>query len=241
MEKLLSFLISTIIFGFAGGYALAEEPSPPDPPEFTLFGTQYFREADVSGMQGRVIEIKSEPQSCEDIIWQGKLILDQSATWLQFRKQGIRRIQSKDLVFFQYTGFKFFIPYKEKRPNSVVFYDPFELMGYLYVIHKFKNCRADIAKSLVFVWPFGDTFPPNSKHEIQFMRKEEDRYLYLESIQGYPTDIYFCRNQIPAKKLDHLRQQLHLLDRYERQEFSDTFRNYTQTRERICGESLLKS
>lgn len=238
MRRSFYFALVAMLFTF---YISSDSSAQVQPEGYDFFGNQYYRELPPQPVGGRVIEIHSEPKTCDDIAWQAKLILDRSERWLRFRRQGIRRIQSEDLVFYQYTGQRFYIPYRQVRPEGIVFYDPFEILGYLYVLRHFKKCDSKREKALHLTWPFLNSFPPNTPRHIQFIKKVEDRFLYLESRQGYPTDIYYCSKEMSAKQIEQLTNQLHTVNRFNREEGSEPFRNYTQTRERICGESKIKS
>src|SRR4051812_49308615 len=110
--------VSATIFLVMGFFS----PAVADDHTVYFYGkTQYEIRYD-SGLGSRTIIISAQPTTCEDYAWQAKLIMDQSGDWLGFRELGKRRIESKNLVFFQYQGLNFRMPYRE-HGNQSYYYD----------------------------------------------------------------------------------------------------------------------
>ena len=198
-------------------------------------GTTYENKFDLVN-SGRVVIINKEPTTCNQFVWQAKLIEDQSQNWLAFRQASLRRISAKDLVFFQFKGLSFRIPYSDNEPKNTIFYDPYELLGYLFIRFKENKCGK---KKLDYQpdWPFGKTMPPATNVSILPFSIEKSPYQYLESLGGYPTDVYFCKKKVSAADLEYLQTQLKQVYHAKRLEDSGLFRKFTKLRESICGES----
>lgn len=212
-----------------------------------LYGSTTFEVRNDSGTGGRTVILSHLPADCEAIGWQAKLVFDQGEAWLGHRQAGRRRIEASDLVFFQYRGLKFRMPYEAAATNSapnaaattaetIHYYDPFELLGFLFASWQNRNCGE---KKVPYKpdWPFGHRALPLTPAAITFVGAAKGRRMYAESFQGYATDVYFCKRKIPEAALADLERRLALVKASNRIEDSAVFREYTKLREAVCGES----
>lgn len=226
----------TLLFALTIPLAAAAGDSDSGSGTLFLYGAVKFEVRSDLGSGGRVVVIDSPGAGCEDLAWQAKLVLDQSETWISQRRAGLRRIAARDLIFFQYKGLRFRMPYEAPDTDVIHFYDSFELLGFLHARWKAGNCgRAK--PPFIPAWPFGTREWPDDEAAITFTGLHKGRRLYVESFRGHPTDVYYCKKTMAEPELGKLRQKLLGVKASRRIEDSASFREYTEAREAVCGES----
>lgn len=201
-----------------------------------FYGSTEYESVPDSGTGAHTILINHTPANCEEVAMQAKLVQDKSSTWLDRRAAGLRRIEAKDLVFFQYKGLGFRLPYVEREEGATFYYDPFELLGYLFVRFHALGCAK---RKLTYSpeWPFGIVPIPDDDARISPIGRRKGRFTYVESFRGFPTDVYYCRKALSDADIAVLSRRLREVKAQRRIEDSAPFRDYTATRENLCGEA----
>lgn len=191
---------------------------------------------------GKVMFYQSPPKSCKNIREQAETTLQLSKEWIEKRKKGNRRMDSGQLIFFQFEQDPLRQEFSDKmkaKKNQVikeVYYDPFEFLGYLYQQSLHMNCE-DSNGWKEPKWPFRGFEIPYDEIEVKFLKNEQDRFVYVESNKGVVTDLYFCKNKLSAKNIQKILDRLRDVFDDGRQEDTKSFKDFTKYREELCGES----
>ena len=180
------------------------------------------------------IMLPSAHVNCKDLTADARLIFTSSAAWRKERSDGHRRAGSRNIVFYQYADHSMQLPYAVRGRQDLL-YDPFESLGFIYGTAKELSC-GNVLPAEFPEWPWGATVPPGSGSAITALGKLNGRSLYLESDEGFVTDVYYCSTKLTAGELDVLGAKLKTLYHFGRLERTSYFLDYQQLRESYCAE-----
>jgi hypothetical protein len=175
--------------------------------------------------------------SCAEISALAEDVLARASTWIADRKTGVKRLVADHMAFFQHK--ETCTPRESGRLSCGIYYDAFEFLGILHKKARQQNCANDKAWKKP-AWPWDDSIVPELAPKITPLPKAGNLSRYLETMEGFVTDLYFCPKEIPAAELQSLNGMLAKLTRQSRLEESDDFKAFTDAREKACGESDVK-
>lgn len=203
----------------------------------SFYGNQTFQ-SNRAANGHRTVLINQAPKSCADLAWQSKIVFDESNTWLAMRARGQRRARSADLVFFQFRELNLKLPW-DLRPekNSSVYYDPFEMLGFYSAKAWEWGCKREELPWQA-PWPFPQLGHDEKKGaRIEAAGVHHSRFRYVERLDGWVTDVYYCARRLAEPEIEQLVLHLRQLQQGRREENSPHFKMFTNLREQLCGES----
>jgi hypothetical protein len=175
--------------------------------------------------------------SCAEISAMAEDVLARASTWIADRKTGVKRLVAEHMAYFQHK--ETCPPRESGRLSCGIYFDAFEFLGILHKKSRQQNCAADKTWKKP-AWPWDDTVAPELAPKITPLPKAGNLFRYLETMEGFVTDLYFCPKEIPAADLQSINGMLTKLTRQSRLEESDDFKAFTDAREKACGESDVK-